>query len=272
MYSVPGVAQQMMTNQEQSNLANFQLGQNASQAIAQFGDPTAFGGTGKTLAQTLGWNVDPATAALARANTIGPDGSTGNSTIAQWHLATQNALNTAVDRGIPMGAMGSSQLAYNTNQANIASQQDLFNKVSALQNQLTGWNQANQNTQLGLQESMRNTLLNAYNTVLKNPSQYGVTGPTTTAVGGTRGLAPSSTFQAPTQTVAPSAGYGGNVPGGANYGGWSYPQAQVQPPSVGYGGSMPGAANYGGWMYPTSPQRINIPQNVSGTAPYKGRF
>jgi hypothetical protein len=160
--------------------------QQLSSLISQFGDPSALPGmlpNGQTLSQLLGQDVDPQTANLARANTIGANGAIGNSTIAQLYLAGKVSLQNALNSGLPMGAVGSGQTSYNINQANIANQQALASKAADFASTGTGYINTDLATQAKLQQAVADAVRTGTSTVMAHPDQYGVPTPKTMTVG-----------------------------------------------------------------------------------------
>jgi hypothetical protein len=177
----------------QGMLANQQEQQQLSQLIGGFGDPTALPGMapgGKTLSQLLGQNVDPATAAIARANTMGPNGAIGGSTIAQLYLAGQSSLRNAWNNSIPMGAVGSSQSGYAMNQANMANARALADATAKFQSTGTGYINTAADTLSGLHQKLADAIATGTQTVIKDPSSYPLPTPKTVNVG----VDPNPTF------------------------------------------------------------------------------
>jgi hypothetical protein len=170
----------------QGALSKQQEQQQLSQLYAAFGDPTALPGMSQgwqSLQQTLGGALDPASGAIARGNTIGPNGEIGNSTIAQLYLAGKTAMQQAVNSGIPMGAVGSSQLGYNINQQNIAAGQSLADQMSKFGTAATGYINTDAANQARLNQAVSDAVRTGTATVMKDPTSYGVPTPKTMTVG-----------------------------------------------------------------------------------------
>jgi hypothetical protein len=184
--ALPEVMQARSDLTFQGALSKQQEQQQLSQLIAQFGDPSALPGMapgGRTLSQLLGQAIDPQTAAIARANTIGANGSIGNSTIAQLYLAGQSSLQNAINNSIPMGAVASSQTGYDINQANIASAQALSDKMNTFASTGTGYINTDLANQARLNQAVSDAVSTGTQTVMQHPEQYHIPTPKTVTVG-----------------------------------------------------------------------------------------
>lgn len=184
--ALPDVANAQSALTFQGALSNQQQQQQLSALYGAFGDPTALPGMSQgwsSLQKLLGPALDPQTGAIARANTIGPTGAIGNSTIAQLYLAGKASLQNALNNSIPMGAVGSSQSGYAENQANIAQGQALASKMGDFANSATGFINTNAANQAKLHQAVSDAIATGTATVMKDPSAYGVPFPKTVTVG-----------------------------------------------------------------------------------------
>ena len=238
--AMPGVMNATSQYVTGANTLNTNFRNNLNSAVTWFGDPTAWapqnqptvsGGLtsengnnlipaapNQSLAQALGYNVDPAVAALARGNTIGPDGSVGNSIVAQLHMAAANARSAAIAAGSSSGGAASGSLGVNVNNQNIVAGQQMFNAVKSFQDQIQ---QANQGRITSI-DQLRNNVINAITKGLatvqnpRNAALYpvqtqGTWTPVGTSVAGENGLAAD-------QPLSGAAGYNPSdyVPGYAS--------------------------------------------------------
>lgn len=186
--ALPGVMNARMSAGTGGAISDAQTRQALQQLITNFGDPTVYDKSARSLSSLLGPAVDPATAALARANTVGKGGAIGNSIVAQLHLAMQKSLQNAIDKGTPLGFTGTGQTAYGINQANIAGGQHLYDAGQALQEATSGAVNQNANTHFQLNQGVSNAITSGVNKVMSNPSRYPVAAPYTAKVGGNIGL------------------------------------------------------------------------------------
>ena len=252
---LPGVmaAQNAYNTQGAIAGSNYRTGL-MDQAVA-FGDPTAFGnvlglpsggqaapfnpsptnfqsdaasggGYGPGQAAPSAWSsflgsLDPTgtVGAAARAATIGPGGSIGNSVVAQWHLATQEALRQAAAQGLG-GFQGSGQVGHNLNLANIAQGQDLYNKYMAFMGGVHQLGSDYTGAMSKLASGVQNAIASGQNLVATHPGLYPILGPRAAQVGSTV-PSPWGAGQGPFQ-MAPL--YTGGYQGGPwAYGGQRYP-------------------------------------------------
>lgn len=231
--SVPGVMAAQSAYISGAGQANTNYRNQLNDLTTWFGDPTAFA-TGQqpgsvssgltsengnnvsaaapyqSMAQALGVNVDPAVAALARANTVGPGGAVGNSIVAQLHLAAANARSAAIAAGSSSGGAASGSLGVNVNNANLQAGQNMFNAVKAFQAQTEQMSEGRLSTIDQLRQAVIAAITKAPSTIAQNPGLYPVqTQGAFSNVGGTRGLAAD-------QPLNGSAGYNpaAYVPGG----------------------------------------------------------
>ena len=213
--ALPGVIAGRLNYNRGAAIANADYTNNLNDLVTTYGDPTAWAtpavspgvypgltsehgnnaipaAPNQSMAQMLGVNVSPAVAALARSNTIGANGSVGNSTIAQLHMAALNSMARAVAAGSSSGASGSGQLGANVNQSNIASGQAAFNANATFQAAVQALNQGKLDTFNSLMSTLQNAYVTGENTVAKNASTYPVVNPPAMQVGGFRDVLPST--------------------------------------------------------------------------------
>lgn len=222
--ALPGVIAGRLNYNRGAAIANADYTNNLNNLVTSYGDPTAWAtpavspgvypgltsehgnnaipaAPNQSMAQALGVNVSPAVAALARGNTIGPNGAIGNSTIAQLHMAAINSLARASASGAMTGGSGSGSLAANVNQSNIASGQAAFNANATFQAAVQALNQGRLDTFNQLMSTLQGAYVTGENTVAKNASTYPVTNPPATQVGGFRDVLPSVPMPSDQQSV-----------------------------------------------------------------------
>lgn len=182
--ALPSVAAARMALTSQGGQSYDQMRQAIQSTLVNFGDPTAFGGAGQSLASLFGGAVDPATAALARANTVGANGSYGNSIVAQLKQAASAALQQKLQAIGGSGFQSSGGAGAEINQSNIGLGHDVYNAAQQALGTVTGAINSNNNTQLQLQQALQNAILKGTQTVEQHPDLYPIPRPTVNTIGG----------------------------------------------------------------------------------------
>ena len=221
--AMPDVQNAKLDLSTQGAQADTAYRQGMGQLLAYFGDPTMLPGySGQSLQDMLGSNIDPAWLALARANTMGPDNTFGNSQVAQLYLAAQKAKQQAINEGF-RGFVNSGQVGYNVNQANIDYGNSLFNALNTnfltpAQKLVSDWTTTKQNLTDAVQKAINTDLA----TVLADPTKYPTT--TATSVKGPVSANPIKPVKIPAAPVInPNINTGTGYTGGGSMGGWNYP-------------------------------------------------
>jgi|SRR5215471_2693653 len=247
--AMPNYQNAILDQKTQGALADTAYRQGMGQLLAYFGDPTMLPGyTGQSLQDMLGTNIDPAWLALARANTMGPDNTFGNSQVAQLYLAGQKAKQQAINEGF-RGFTNSGQVGYNVNQANIDYGNSLYNALNTqfltpAQKLVSDWT----TTKTTLAEAVQKALNTDTAKVLANSTAY----PTSSAtpVKGPVSTNPIKPVKIP---AAPLVNPSINTSTGYTGGTWTYPvnpNATNPTARINTSTGYTGAGSMGGWSYP----------------------